>query len=384
MTNKYNKFYNSILCAMIGDLIGYGNCDIEFNDGVNMKVKTQKDVERLSGWSVRHVVNFISKGGLSNINIKKLIVSDDSILLLANLDALIETYKKDNDVIIEAIKNSMIKYYKNDKLREKRNYGIRTQKAFNRIIDGKDWKKWAYSSDAGGSGASMRTMPIGLIYHGKNNREKLIYLSIWSSMITHNNPIGYLGGLASALFTALALEGVDTNKWSYELLEIMESKYFKNIIFKINEKFPEYKKQQENDIIKFITWWQTYLEYRFKNKNFVDNTENNLISMGMRFFDSRSRFYYDNFARKGYFNPGSNGGDSVIISYDAFMDSKSFESLVYYSMLHAGDSDTTGCIAGALYGAYNDNIKLNFDYSNMDMIDQMNKLAKKAKFIFNN
>ena len=41
--------------------------------------------------------------------------------------------------------------------------------------------------------------------------------------------------------------------------------------------------------------------------------------MTMKYFDSRSVFYYENFSKKGYFNPGSNGCDSVIISYDIFM-----------------------------------------------------------------
>ena len=160
-----------------------------------MKVSSQRDVERLSGWSTKHVMNFISNGGLSTINNFNLRVSDDSILLLSVLDALVKTYNQDNKIILREIKKQMLLYYKNDKLKHKRDYGIRTFKSFKKIIKN---QKNIYSEYAGGSGASMRSMPIGLIYHGQENRKKLIYLSIMSSIITHNNPIAYLGGLSSA------------------------------------------------------------------------------------------------------------------------------------------------------------------------------------------
>ena len=98
----------------------------------------------------------------------------------------------------------------------------------------------------------------------------------------------------------------------------------------------------------------------------------------MRYFDIRSRFYYDNFTNKKNFNPGSNGCDSVIIAYDCFMDSKSFYSLIFYSMLHSGDSDTTGCIAGAFYGAYHGNIdKLNINKQNIEKINTIETLFNK-------
>ena len=87
----------------------------------------------------------------------------------------------------------------------------------------------------------MRCMPIGLIYHGKKNRNKLIYISIMSSKITHNNPIGYLGGLASALFTALAFEEVDENHGGPEA-ELEQAEDIKALTSAI-EKLPERSQQ---------------------------------------------------------------------------------------------------------------------------------------------
>ena len=67
----------------------------------------------------------------------------------------------------------------------------------------------------------------------------------------------------------------------------------------------------------------------------------------------RSKFFHDMFHfNKNRIYPGAGGDDSVIIAYDALLDSKdNWEKLVVYSMLHVGDSDTTGTIAGAFYGA---------------------------------
>jgi len=378
----FNKFYNSILCSVIGDIIGYGNGHVEFNDNTDMKINSPSDINRLTGWSVRHVITFITLGCIENYDFKHNIVSDDTYLLLANLDALIKTYNKDNDVILEEIKNKMIQYYENDDKKNVRNYGIKTVESLMKIKNGYNWRKIKYDSNGGGSGASMRCMPIGLIYHGKKNREKLIYLAIMSSIITHTNPIGYLGGLVSALYSAFAIEGINKNKWPELLFKIFDSDYFNKIISKINSKFPEYKKKQNYDIQKFIIWWKSHYNIRFKNKKFIDVNQPTEMSFGMRYFDIRSKFYYDNYTRKGYLNPGSNGCDSTIIAYDAFMDAKCFFSFICYSMLHCGDSDTTGCIAGALYGAYNKNIKYDFNINDIECIDLINELTNKAKFIF--
>ena len=385
--NKYNKFYYSILCAVIGDIIGYENGGMEFNSGYDLIIKSQKDMITYSGISVYHVVNFVAVGGLSKYDPTDNIVSDDSILLLATLDALIESYNKENDEILNTIKNYLLKYFVEDEIKDDRNYGYRTVKGLERINDGLDWNKWAYSDHAGGSGASMRNMAIGLIYHGKKNREKLIYLGLNSGRITHNNAIGYLGGLASALFAAFAIEEIDPNKWMFELLTILHSEYFKKLIAEITTVFPGDKEKHETDIKLCISWLKAYVGDRFDNGKFNDVTnDEDHIAINMRFFDLRSQYYYENFNKKEFkkeMNPGANGIDSVIIAYDSFMDSHSFQSLVMYSMLHVGDSDTTGCIAGSLYGAYHGKkTDIQFDYTKIDKFEMTTKLIEKAKFIF--
>lgn len=60
--------------------------------------------------------------------------------------------------------------------------------------------------------------------------------------------------------------------------------------------------------------------------------------------------FYKSIAKNKW--PGSNGLDSLLIAYDALVESKGdWRELCMRAMLHGGDNDSTGCIAGAFYGA---------------------------------
>ena len=52
----------------------------------------------------------------------------------------------------------------------------------------------------------MRSACIGLYL--PRNVPKMIDLSIETGRMTHHNPLGYLGGVVSAYFTALAIRNV--------------------------------------------------------------------------------------------------------------------------------------------------------------------------------
>ena len=57
---------------------------------------------------------------------------------------------------------------------------------------------------------------------------------------------------------------------------------------------------------------------------------------------------------------GGSGVTCMIMVYDSLLDAQgSFEKLIYYAILHAGDSDTVGAIAAGIFGAI---------YGNIDMV----------------
>ncbi len=376
MTN--NKYY-SMYYSIIGDIIGFGNGSVEFNEFNNNIVKSNYDAKYNSLFTIYHIYNFISNGGFSGFSIKNLIASDDSILNLAVYDGLKSSVNQSNNEIINKIKEKLIEYYQNDKLKDKRFYGIRTIKSLDRLINRNlDWERFSYSVNAGGCGASIRSMPIGLFYNGKKNREKLLEISIQSSRITHNNPTAYLGGFASALFTALAIENVKPFNWIDELLSFFREgtiiKFVKKII---GEKFKNELKYHLQDVDEFFYLLLKYKEWRFEkvDNKFVFNSSKNSKKKSMKFLDIRNNLFYEYFNRPGYYNPGSNGLDSVIIAYDSILECEgNFEKLIYNSMLHAGDSDSTGCIAGALFGAYYGNVNLPSNLTDIELKIKLDNL----------
>jgi ADP-ribosylarginine hydrolase len=320
----------------VGDTIGFKNGDWEFNYG-----KKIQD----ANFSNELLYEFIYLGGINNIDLKNWIVSDDTVMHIATTKALLEDFKNMDD-LGDILAQKYVDSFK-DMKNGKRYPGEWTQKSVNMLIEGKKWNEIPFSpiGYGDGSGASMRTAVIGLAFPNEENREKLIITALEASRITHNSPTGYLGGITTALFTAFALERKPINTWAHELMGVLESGIIEEYL-KRTRGLKQYL--QGKDF--FIANWRRYIDDKFTKKR--------IIQKNLRNPAYRSNYYHTNFSfpnTTNYF-PGSGGHDSVIIAYDALIDCivpvPSWEKLVIYSMLHVGDSDTTGSIAGAWYGAY--------------------------------
>jgi ADP-ribosylglycohydrolase len=148
-----------------------------------------------------------------------------------------------------------------------------------------------------------------------------------------------LGGFTSALFTALAIEKVNIIKWPYIMLDMIESERLKSFI--------DYKNlDHSSDYLLYIRHWKKYLETRFQDGKPIRNK-----SFTNPLF--RIKYYHDNFFKDYEFSQiGGSGPLCMIMAYDALLDCNGkWEKLIVYGMLHSGDSDTIGSIAGGLYGA---------------------------------
>lgn len=100
------------------------------------------------------------------------------------------------------------------------------------------------------------------------------------------------------------------------------------------------------DYLSYVRYWKKYVENRFPDgKPLKSKIFRNMIF--------RIKYYYENFVKNTNAETiGGSGICALIMAYDSLLDCDGkWEKLIFYSILHPGDSDTVGAIAGGLYGA---------------------------------
>lgn len=379
-----NNIYYSIYYSIIGDIIGFDNFKL-INDSRNINNNNQ--AVRLSNQTIYSIINFISKGGYTGSNLRKKIYSNNIIFLLSVYDCIKDSIGKENEIIIDNVINNIIDFYKNDNKRKDRAYENRIAKILNRLMDNNlNWKYSSYSDKSLSFEPSVRCIPIGFFYQGKKNFDSLVNISINSSRITHNNAISYLSGFMSAFFCALAIENKHPSLWLSKIIELFQDGTVDSYIKKfITDKDELNLHIKDKDFFLFCLLSYQNFRFEFKNNkwNFLssNNTSNGNHKI-FKYLDIRIKMFHEMFNKKmsNYFNPGFFGIDSVLIAYDAVLESEgNFEKLIYNSMLHSGLSHTTGCIAGAFFGAYYGNSNLPYNLLNLDkdILDNFNVIFNK-------
>jgi len=344
----------------LGDTIGYNNSKWEFMPGGSEKV-------------LEKVYQFIYLGGVNYVPPKGWVVSDDTIMHIKTAISLLDDFKSVNGLGKILKKNYIDAYDQFIKEGVDLRYPGKTLMTnIKKLKKGLEWNEMDYDINYGGSGASMRTSCIGLAYHGKNNFENLMKISIESSRMTHNSATGYLGGFTSALFTSFAIQNIDIKKWPFKLVELFD-----------NQTIPVYIKEAGRDVGNyfedfhvFLRKWKRYIDDKFDDNGepVARRSDKNLVL--------RTNYYYSVYKNEldpDTFFPGSGGDDSTIIAYDCLLDAgRNWEKLVFYAMLHGGDTDTTGCIAGSWYGAiYGFGDVPNSIINNVEMKSEIEKIGKK-------
>jgi hypothetical protein len=352
------KITSAFLLGFMGDIIGFGNGINEFNNSNRFSQDNFGDKFEQIGadYSNELVFNFMYEGGIKTHPKPSWTVSDDSIMLEANTKALIEWVqvskdkeKSDIDLLINIIKKEYIELIKDrlelEKFERVYKGGLTTINYLKKLKSGNDYKEFSYDDKAGGSGGSMRSAIIGVVFNKKSNLLKLIEVAIESTCLTHPNAIAFLGSIMVALFASYAVAGIEPVRWCVDAMEVLESDIIDNYI---KSKKESYEIFYIRDKKIFINKWKEYIEDRFDEYDFTYKK-----SMVMKYPSKRTLYYNKFSARKKDIYPGAGGDDSVIIAYDCLIDSEgSWDKIVYYSMLHVGDSDTTGIICGFLYGLY--------------------------------
>ena len=315
----------------LGDTMGYYNGNWEFNYG---------DVNAGPDYVNKMIYEFISFGGINDINLENWIASDDTILYLATFRVLseIDIINPDIQTFGEKLKKEYLAV--RPQIMD-RHPGATTISSLEKQEHIK-WDELQYDSSAKGNGSVMRCGCIGIFFPGKINRSKLVYLAMEASRITHNSTIANLGSVTAALFTAYGLEKISVNLWPGKLIRLLKSDL---IDLYMKKEHPTEYPLYVRDKITYIGQWEKYIRIRFNGTNIRGDQK------WMKNPVLRYKYLSENFS-KGCQIPGGCADDCIIMAYDALLESENiFEKIVVYSILHPGDSDTVGSVALSWYGA---------------------------------
>ncbi|XP_063337356.1 ADP-ribosylarginine hydrolase isoform X1 [Pelmatolapia mariae] len=313
----------AMLLSGVGDALGYRNQLWEYNE---------------SGPAIHQELQEL--GGLKNIKaeLPDWPVSDDTVLHLATAEGL-ATGKTGEELMHEVA----ARYVEAMKDMEGRKPGPSSILGVSQLKPGEEGGyRVAYNPDGTGCGAAMRSMCIGLRYPKPDQLLSLVAVAVETGRMTHPHPTGFLGAVASALFTSYAIQRRPITTWGLGLI---------NEACPIAKNFVEGRgyavEETERDWGYFCDKWQWYLDLRGLAHGVGP------VIWPASYGPAERDEAYKSFSLSGW--AGRSGHDAPMIALDALLGAGSdWEELMSRAAFHGGDSDSTAVIAcccwGLLYG----------------------------------
>jgi len=315
-----NKYIACMVLGGSGDAIGYNGGSFEF---ANAKTIWQQ-IDRF--------------GGVDKIDVRGWLISDDTVMNIATAEGLVEPYGSLEELYTR-ISNRYIVCMDDMRGRAPGNTCIAGCRVMQRS---QRWDAVPFNQRHGGCGAAMRSMCIGLRFPGPENRDTLTQVAIETGRMTHHHASGYLGAVVGALFTAYALEGIPPVKWGALLMH--------DVIPRAREYVLRGRQGPENadSFATFVDKWTEFLQLR--GIEHADTAPAPAPAFPAVYGVKERDEVYTHFSFDGW--GGASGYDAPLIAYDALLwAGDSWINLVSAGCLHSGDSDSTGTMACAWWGA---------------------------------
>ncbi len=206
------RYVACMVLSGVGDALGYKNGSWEFN-------RSGSDI-------ISQMLQITNGAGPLALcpDHPKWRLSDDTIMHIATAKGLIVSPPNGVDSFATRCQLIAAAYVECMEDMSGRAPGGQTCSSMGQIeSDGKGWDRIKYSNYGGGCGAAMRSMCIGLAFPdpvtSPDDLKAIVSFGIEAGRITHHHPTGYLGSVAGALFTALAVDGrVPVTEWGFRLL----------------------------------------------------------------------------------------------------------------------------------------------------------------------
>ncbi|KAK3528952.1 hypothetical protein QTP70_014149 [Hemibagrus guttatus] len=303
-------------------------------------------------------------GGLKKISVRLpgYPVSDDTVLHLATAEAII-TGKEGEELLQEVA----FHYKEGMKDMSGRAPGAASVNGVNQLKPGTEGGyRIPYNKTSGGCGAAMRAMCIGLRYPRPEQLSLLVAVAIETGRMTHTHPTGFLGGVASALFAAYAIQRRPITTWGLGLVK-EACPIAKEFVKTAGYAVPE----TEKDWGYFIEKWEWYLELRGLSSG------SGPVVFPEPYGPEERDQAYQSFSWSGW--GGSSGHDAPMIALDALLGAGSdWEELMKRAAFHGGDSDSTAVIACCCWGLmYGMNGVPKCNYTNLEYRDRLENSAEK-------